>query len=150
MPIRFACAECGTEYTAHDSSEGAVIDCHGCGSEIRIPPSMFSRPVRLPDPESTPMPPVAQPVVEYAAPVPEEAPVEYYLPPRRSRPRVQFQCPYCGSTRRPRRITRVSAMGWLVGAILLVTTCVLCWVGALITETSLVCADCGIKLGGSR
>jgi hypothetical protein len=43
----------------------------------------------------------------------------------------------------------VSPLGWVVGAILLVTTVIFCWVGALITETSVVCADCRVKLGGS-
>ena len=46
-----------------------------------------------------------------------------------------FRCPYCGSTENPVFREKISAAGWVVFALLLVTTIILFWVGLLIKKS---------------
>ena len=61
--------------------------------------------------------------------------------------RPRFVCPYCQTTRPPKWKSEVSQIGWLVFAILLVTTCVFCFVGLFIREKYQTCSQCKIRLG---
>lgn len=61
-------------------------------------------------------------------------------------PQPGFRCPYCQSTRPPSWKSEVSQIGWIVFAILLVTTCVCCWVGLFIRDKYRVCSQCNIRL----
>lgn len=62
-------------------------------------------------------------------------------------PQSGFCCPYCQTTRAPRWKSEVSQIGWIVFAILLVTTCVCCFVGLFIRDQYRVCSQCNIRLG---
>lgn len=67
--------------------------------------------------------------------------------PRRKR-RSQFTCPFCGSHEPPDDVEKVSAVGWVLFAILCVVLCFpLCWIGLLIKETTRVCSECGTRIG---
>jgi hypothetical protein len=57
-----------------------------------------------------------------------------------------FCCPYCQTTRPPIWKTEVSQIGWIVFAILLVTTCVFCFVGLFIRDRYRICSQCRIRL----
>jgi hypothetical protein len=41
----------------------------------------------------------------------------------------------------------VSQVGWVLFAVLLLTTCFFFWVGLLVQEEYRVCGDCGTRLG---
>ena len=56
------------------------------------------------------------------------------------------ECDYCGSTARPRTTTEISQGGWIVFALLLVFFFPLFWIGLLMTETKVMCDDCGRRL----
>ena len=57
-----------------------------------------------------------------------------------------FCCPYCQTTRPPIWKSEVSQIGWIVFAILLVTTCVFCFVGLFIRDKYRICSQCKIRL----
>lgn len=64
-----------------------------------------------------------------------------------SRPNTGFQCPYCQTTRAPTWKSEISQTGWLVFAILLLTTCFACFIGLLIRDKYRECSQCKIRLG---
>jgi hypothetical protein len=68
-----------------------------------------------------------------------------HAPRPKSRPRREV-CPNCGSTARPYETTAISQSGWVVFAVLLVFFFPLFWIGLLMTETQVRCADCGARL----
>lgn len=70
----------------------------------------------------------------------------YHAHPRRRRRLAREQCDRCGSTARPYESTVISQAGWITFAILLVFFFPLFWVGLLMTETRVRCADCGAYL----
>lgn len=59
---------------------------------------------------------------------------------------VGFSCPYCQTTRAPRWKSEVSTIGWVVFAVLLVSTCFFCFVGLFIRDSYRVCSQCKIRL----
>lgn len=60
----------------------------------------------------------------------------------------QFHCPFCQSTRRPRKSSKITTAGWIFFWVLLLFLCLpLCWIGLLMTEQQTHCSDCGMKLG---
>ncbi len=61
-------------------------------------------------------------------------------------------CPVCNHDGAPYVIKQVSQTGWIVFAILLVTTCVLAWIPFVVDglkEEVHKCSNCGTKLGVS-
>jgi DNA-directed RNA polymerase subunit RPC12/RpoP len=62
--------------------------------------------------------------------------------------RVGFRCPCCGTDEPPYWSQEISAGGWVLFALLLVSIILapLCWIGLLITEERRTCADCGVRL----
>ncbi len=60
--------------------------------------------------------------------------------------RPGFSCPYCQTHAPPIWKSEVSSIGWIVFAILLVTTCVFCWIGLFIRDRYRVCSQCRIRL----
>ena len=60
---------------------------------------------------------------------------------------VGFQCPYCQTTRAPTVRSEISQIGWLVFAILLITTCFGCVIGLFIRDNYRECSQCKIRLG---
>ena len=61
--------------------------------------------------------------------------------------RVGFECPFCHTHEPPIRRSKVSILGWIVFAVLLLTCFPLCFVGFLFTDSVPVCRHCWIKLG---
>ena len=59
----------------------------------------------------------------------------------------QARCPYCQTKRPPTWKSEVSQVGWIVFAILLITTCVFCFVGLFIRDKYRICSQCKIRLG---
>ena len=57
-----------------------------------------------------------------------------------------FRCPYCGTNQPPVWRSEVSQLGWVVFAILLVTTCVFCFVGLFMRNRYRVCSQCRVRL----
>lgn len=57
-----------------------------------------------------------------------------------------FRCPYCGTTHPPVWRSEVSQLGWVIFAILLVTTCVFCFVGLFVRNRYRVCSQCRVRL----
>ena len=57
-----------------------------------------------------------------------------------------FACPYCQTTNPPIWRSEVSTIGWIVFAVLLVTTCVFCFVGLFIRNRYRVCSQCRVRL----
>jgi hypothetical protein len=57
-----------------------------------------------------------------------------------------YRCPYCKTTTPPVFRSQVSVVGWIVFVILLVTTCILCFIGLLIKEDVRVCPECNGKV----
>lgn len=58
----------------------------------------------------------------------------------------EWHCRYCSTRQAPMWKSEVSTIGWIVFAILLVTTCLLCWVGLLIRDKYQVCSVCKVRL----
>jgi hypothetical protein len=59
---------------------------------------------------------------------------------------VSVRCPHCGHFNYPRVVRKISAAGWIVFAVLLVTFFPLFWVGFLIKEDVRVCPVCTTRL----
>lgn len=71
----------------------------------------------------------------------------YHAHDKRKKKRARdVECEYCGSTARPRITSQISEGGWVVFVILLILFFPLCWIGLLMTETRVRCADCGARL----
>jgi DNA-directed RNA polymerase subunit RPC12/RpoP len=56
------------------------------------------------------------------------------------------ECRYCGSGARPYTTSAISQAGWITFAFLLILFFPLFWIGLLMTETQVNCADCGARL----
>ncbi|MEL7496611.1 MAG: LITAF-like zinc ribbon domain-containing protein [Planctomycetota bacterium] len=87
------------------------------------------------------VPPPVQAAPNYAAHNPYSNPVQPYVPPQQG-----FACPYCRTTQPPVWKSEVSQSGWIVFAILLITTCFFCWVGLLMRNNYRVCSQCKVRL----
>ena len=87
--------------------------------------------------------PAASPPPQYAPPPPVYAPPPVFG----VQPAIAaFRCPYCGSSSLPAMRQRISAAGWIVFAVLLLTCLPLCIIGVFIKEDYRVCSSCGLTL----
>ena len=86
-----------------------------------------------------------------------QQPAKFDAPPQPANPYVynglsggltgqSFACPYCQTTNPPIWKSEVSTVGWIVFAVLLVTTCVFCFVGLFIKNRYRVCSNCRVRL----
>lgn len=128
------CAACGTE-----NVEGARF-CVRCGTGV--PGASVSAEAS----GGAGARPFADP---YTAP--RYAPPPVYAPPPPPVFGVQpvgvgFRCPYCQSQTLPAVRRRISAAGWIVFAVLLLTCLPLCIIGVFIKEDYRVCSSCGLTL----
>jgi len=71
---------------------------------------------------------------------------DYHAHAKKAKKRRRDECHRCGSTARPHEISAISQAGWITFALLLVFFFPLFWIGLLITETQVVCPDCGARL----
>jgi DNA-directed RNA polymerase subunit RPC12/RpoP len=57
-----------------------------------------------------------------------------------------YHCPYCNSNAMPIVVKKVSAAGWAVFTVLLITTFILFWIGLLIQEERRICPSCNMRI----
>lgn len=58
-----------------------------------------------------------------------------------------YQCPRCGTHQPPNVAKKISTMGWIVFAVLIIAFFPLFWIGLLIKEDVKVCSVCNLKIG---
>lgn len=174
--VRFACPRCQTLMQTGAEKVGYDVACPHCAHRFRLVESGEPRPASQDasslsgDAATLPPTSIPQPSKQFSmesndglrsgssgavnSPYPyptshvdsgRGAPVVSHFPS--SIPQSGFCCPYCQTTRPPVWKTEVSQIGWIVFAILLVTTCVFCFVGLFIRDKYRVCSQCKIRLG---
>ena len=57
-----------------------------------------------------------------------------------------YRCPRCASQIMPKIVRRISTAGWIVFAVLLVTTGIFFWIGLLIKEEVRMCPVCSFQI----
>jgi hypothetical protein len=70
-------------------------------------------------------------------------------PARRRSQGVGFICPFCGTDEAPYEESRVSALGWYLFIVLLLSCVftIFCWLALLVRDNYRVCSQCGMRLG---
>jgi len=62
--------------------------------------------------------------------------------PQHHHPIGVWRCNMCGYMGQPRYTSKVSTGGWVVFVLLLIFTCIFCWIGLLIKDTRQQCPQC--------
>lgn len=168
--VRFACPRCGTMMQTSAEKVGYDVACPNCahrfklveqsesssGSGNSIPagnlhsidektlppssgiPGQSNPPSRSSIPgSSAAMGGASAPYVSHAMAQPVANPVTPGA----------YSCPYCQTKSPPIWKSEVSTIGWIVFAVLLLTTCFGCVVGLFIRDKYRVCSQCKIRLG---
>lgn len=168
--VRFSCPRCQSILQTGAEKIGYDVACPHCGHRFRLvesgeetsvssPTARGQEDVTIPPSNRPPVPEssASQPTSSYAPGVKPpsyqpansrnygQAPVIGRAPAAGHQP--GFTCPYCGTHSPPQWKSEVSTIGWIVFAILLVTTCVFCFVGLFIRDKYRVCSKCRIRLG---
>lgn len=150
-----ACPHCSHRFRLVESSETVSGDGQSSSSNrdaATLPPSKFPA---APDNRVGNRPPFTDATPPQATKSPPpfsghggQAPVIGRVPMGHSPTQpAGFTCPYCGTHAPPNWKSEVSTIGWIVFAILLVTTCVFCFIGLFIRDRYRVCSKCRIRLG---
>ena len=151
--VRFSCPRCRTIMQTGVEKVGYDVACPHCSHRFKLveqeKPS-FSGPDSSAD--ASTMPPMNSPAA--AGKLPAKLPVSQYAPPVMGNvvatsampDPATYSCPYCGTTSPPIWKSEVSQIGWIVFAILLVTTCVFCFAGLFIRDKYRVCSRCRVRL----
>jgi len=174
--VRFACPRCQTIMQTGAEKIGYDVACPHCAHRFRLIESSDPSVNTSPTSQSTPgrdaatLPPSASPLGNNPTGDNDSLPSTSSFAPRKKSPlssspavgahsapvmdRVSspppqqgFCCPYCQTTRPPTWKSEVSQVGWIVFAVLLITTCVFCFVGLFIRDKYRVCSQCKIRLG---
>jgi hypothetical protein len=137
-----ACPHCAHRFRLVEQEGSTASDtASDTANEATLPANASP----LADEKSTPKPPPqsspigqtpANPYAATASPVAAAAPVG-----------GTYSCPYCQSTSPPLWKSEESQVGWIVFAILLVTTCIFCFAGLFIRDKFRVCSKCRVRLG---
>jgi len=149
------CSQCGSQ------NEEAAVLCANCGVGLPGREASRSRVDRIINPSTPPQDVFTKPLKQRSAPAQEPQPQwanppaqphwPGAAPPMPARPvyaaPVIMGCPYCHAAYPPLLMQKISAAGWIVFVILLLTCLPLCWIGLLIKEDYRVCANCGLYLG---
>lgn len=167
--IRFSCPRCATVMQTHADRINDEVACPQCRHQFRLVENEDSTGSGSAYSEAPTMPPQrvqdspygsqgSQPVKqEDSGPSswrpPSNPPVGIHPMPNAQLPLAGgyaqpqgFCCPYCRTTQPPRWKSEISQTGWLVFAILLLTTCFFCWIGLLIKDRYRVCSQCNVRL----
>jgi DNA-directed RNA polymerase subunit RPC12/RpoP len=167
--VRFACPRCQTLMQTGSEKVGYDVACPHCAHRFRLVESGNSpagdssagerssaddvtlAPTATPrqntEPSTSFGQPSSQPQASYLTPLPKTNPYATVQPSYPSgHSSAGFCCPYCQTNRPPVWKSEVSQIGWIVFAILLVTTCFLCFVGFFIRDKYRVCSQCNIRL----
>ncbi len=152
-----ACPHCGHRFRLVESGESGSIDRHDASlssDAATLPPSSFPQSSQPVSPEkSAGFRPASSASLGNANPQKPaigsmdesrfSSVASPYAAPARQ---TGFCCPYCQTTRPPIWKSEVSQIGWIVFAILLMTTCVFCFVGLFIRDRYRICSQCRIRL----
>ena len=160
--VRFSCPRCQTVMQTSEDKIGFDIACPKCshrftlvgestdgakpaGTAAESNPAVEDTAHWNSSPKETNSTAVQTP---YAAPAPSAAniPSSQSIPPIYQGTSPGFSCPYCQSRQPPITKSEVSTVGWIVGVILLLTTCFFCWIGLLIRDKFSVCSSCKSRL----
>ena len=134
-----ACPHCAhrfkiVESESSNSGQEAPSQSYAPGDEPTVPPRQS--PVDIPS---------AGYVSPYPAPTNYKAAAQPAVDASAYRP-GSYACPYCQTTDPPIWKSEVSTIGWIVFAVLLVTTCFLCFIGLFIRDRYRVCSRCKVRL----
>ncbi len=155
--VRFSCPRCNTVMQAAADRVGGEVGCPQCqhrfvlvenesrdqstldfgGSAAEAPTMPPSDTFRSSDVQP------AKSSNPYSSP---ESSQFSYSPGMAGMPQTRFVCPYCQTTRPPIWKSEVSPIGWIVFAVLLVTTCFGCFIGLFIRDRYRVCSQCRVRL----
>ena len=159
--MRFACPRCRTVMQTGAEKVGYDVACPHCSHRFRLvepETSPDSDPAGVVDREAATLPPmpsspsssgswenrpVAKPAPLMPNPVSSQVPISGGPSPGVG----TYACPYCGTHDPPIWKSEVSTIGWIVFAVLPVTTCVFCFVGLFIRDQYRVCSRCRVRLG---
>ena len=155
--VRFSCPRCQTVMQTNDDKIGFDIACPHCAYRFKLVEPTPAAPKEDPSGASAAgnanamaneqtIPPRSVPAGSnnpYVAPVQARPPSTQDYPVK---PANRFQCPYCQTNTIPQMKSEISTVGWIVFGVLLVTTCVFCWIGFFIKDNFRVCSQCGIRL----
>jgi DNA-directed RNA polymerase subunit M/transcription elongation factor TFIIS len=167
--VRFACPKCQTIMQTGAEKIGYDVACPHCQHRFRLIESSdpsVNKPageIRNSQDDTT-MPPSSSPMganssgstESYAtrkrsplasSPAAVTPGTAAAIPVSTPPPQAGFCCPYCQTKRPPTWKSEVSQVGWIVFAILLITTCVFCFVGLFIRDKYRICSQCKIRLG---
>ncbi len=154
--VRFSCPRCKTIMQTAAEKVGYDVACPHCAHRFRLieqdNPSVADRAneTTLP-PANSPLsgkqlPPKESSSVASMEANPYAAPVAHVVPGALPAGGA-YSCPYCQTTSPPLWKSEVSQVGWIVFAILLVTTCVFCFAGLFIRDKFRICSKCRVRLG---
>jgi hypothetical protein len=132
--IEHTCPACETVLVVAVSLRGTKVSCPHCANISVIP----GRPpgVNFPTPTTK--------VADSSNRAKLVARIANYG--RRSRRRVDFNCPFCKSNLAPKVKRKISTGGWVTFSALLILCFPLCIIGLFIKDEYHVCRSCGIKL----
>ncbi len=130
-----------------DEFQTAKPESRGNGAR---PTEHINRPPNAPPTQFVPPP------TQFAAPPQFNQPNQYLAPPTQYAPPANyrhnqysltsFRCPRCGSQLMPRYERKVSQAGWIVFAVLLVTTGIFFWIGLCMRENVCFCSQCNFRM----
>ena len=156
--VRFACPRCRTIMQTDVDKVGYDVACPHCAHRFRIVES--EQPTTAPNSATAPSPgpmggaeaatiPPQKGIGKPASPATSPAGHTYgaAASPPAGGTSTGYACPYCQTTAPPIWKSEVSQVGWIVFAILLVTTCVFCFAGLFIRDKYRVCSRCKVRLG---
>lgn len=148
--VRFACPRCQTTMQTGVERVGYDVACPHCSHRFRLVEAGAGS---SSDELTRTLPPTTRlnapgPHTQTDAPTTSTNPYTANVIDRGESPAKapRFVCPYCQSTAPPKWKSEVSQTGWIVCAILLVTTCFFCFVGLFIRNRFRVCSNCRIRL----
>jgi DNA-directed RNA polymerase subunit RPC12/RpoP len=143
--VSFKCSACGLNISAPETMGGEYIECPKCNLSLRVPsvPKLVQPP---PSPRSAP-PSLKMPAPDLIESDDEDDLEDEDEPAKRRRKRrnVGFQCQFCGSNFSPIMESKISTLGIVILACLLLMTIVLFWIGFFFRDRYPVCSECGIK-----
>jgi DNA-directed RNA polymerase subunit M/transcription elongation factor TFIIS len=156
--VRFSCPRCNTVMQAAADRVGGEVGCPQCQHRFVLveneSPNHATRDFGTSAADAPTMPPsgtrgsnelnFAQPKPGSSSSTPMgSSPYPVGSPPAHHH---RFVCPYCQTTHPPIWKSEVSPIGWIVFAVLLVTTCFGCFIGLFIRDRYRVCSQCRVRL----
>ncbi len=157
--VRFACPRCRTIMQTSADKVGYDVACPHCAHRFKIVESESAHSVaRTPtadydSSDAATAPPRQSPVGPANAGF-SSTPSAHasYQPVSQPADKIgvypggTYRCPYCQTTDPPIWKSEVSTVGWIVFAVLLVSTCFLCFIGLFIRDRYRICSRCRVRL----